>query len=351
MDHSVPLTDDARYDAIRRRDPALDGAFVFAVRTTGVYCRPNCPARLARRENVEFHPTAAAARAAGFRPCLRCQPDGEGLAARHAAAVQRACRLIEDAEEAPTLAAIAAAAGLSPHHLHRVFKAATGVTPKAYASAHLARRAADGLRSGGTITGAIYGAGYGAPSRFYEQSAARLGMTPTAYRCGGTGAAIRFAVGQSSLGAVLVAATGKGVCAILLGDDPDALVRDLQDRFPRAALDGGDRDFDAIVAQVIGLVEAPRLGLNLPLDIGGTLFQQRVWQALQAIPPGQTRSYAAIAAVIGSPAAVRAVAGACAANPLAVAVPCHRVVRRDGGLSGYRWGIERKRALLDREAA
>jgi len=351
MDHSVPLTDDARYDAIRRRDPALDGTFVFAVRTTGVYCRPNCPARLARRENVEFHLTPAAAGAAGFRPCLRCQPDGEGLAARHAAAVQRACRLIEAAEEAPTLAAIAAAAGLSPHHLHRVFKAAAGVTPKAYAGAHLARRAADRLRSGGTVTEAIYDAGYSAPSRFYEQAAARLGMTPTAYRHGGAGAAIRFAVGQSSLGAVLVAATDKGVCAILLGDDPDVLVRDLQDRFPRAALDGGDRDFDGTIAQVIGLVEAPRLGLHLPLDIGGTLFQQRVWQALQAIPPGQTRSYAAVAAAIGSPAAVRAVAGACAANPLAVAVPCHRVVRRDGGLSGYRWGIERKRALLDREAA
>ena len=351
MDHPIPLTDDARYDAIRRRDPALDGAFVFAVRTTGVYCRPGCPARLARRENVEFHPTPAAARAAGFRPCLRCQPDGEGLAARHAAAVQRACRLIEDAEEAPTLAAIAAAAGLSPYHLHRVFKAATGVTPKAYAGAHLARRAAEGLRAGGTVTEAIYRAGYGAPSRFYEQSAARLGMTPTAYRRGGAGAAIRFAVGQSSLGAVLVAATGKGVCAILLGDDPDALVRDLQDRFPRAALDGGDRDFDATVSAVIGLVEAPRLGLSLPLDIGGTAFQQRVWQALQAIPPGQTCSYAAVAAAIGSPGAVRAVAGACAANPLAVAVPCHRVVRRDGGLSGYRWGVERKRALLDREAA
>ncbi len=351
MDHPIPLTDDARYDAIRRRDPALDGAFVFAVRTTGVYCRPVCPARLARRENVEFYPTAAAARAAGFRPCLRCQPDGEGLAARHAAAVQRACRLIEDAEEAPTLAAIAAAAGLSPHHLHRVFKAATGVTPKAYADAHLARRAADGLRAGGTVTEAIYGAGYSAPSRFYEQSAARLGMTPTAYRRGGQGAAIRFAVGQSSLGAVLVAATDKGVCAILLGDDPDVLVQDLQDRFPRAVLDGGDRDFDATVAAVIGLVEAPRLGLNLPLDIGGTAFQQRVWQALQAIPPGETRSYAVIAAAIGSPDAVRAVAGACAANPLAVAVPCHRVVRRDGGLSGYRWGVERKRALLDREAA
>ncbi len=351
MDHSIPLTDDARYDAIRRRDPALAGAAAFAVRTTGVYCRPACPARLARRENVEFHPTPAAAHAAGFRACLRCQPDGEGLAARHAAAVQRACRLIEDAEETPTLAAIAAAAGLSPHHLHRVFKAATGVTPKAYAGAHLARRAADGLRAGGTVTEAIYGAGYGAPSRFYEQSAARLGMTPTAYRRGGAGAAIRFAVGQSSLGAVLVAATDKGVCAILLGNDPDALVRDLQDRFPRAALDGGDRDFDATVAEVIELVEAPRLGLSLPLDIGGTVFQQRVWQALQAIPPGQTRSYAAVAAAIGSPGAVRAVAGACAANPLAVAVPCHRVVRRDGGLSGYRWGVERKRALLDREAA
>ncbi len=349
--NGIPITDDARYDAIRRRDAALDGAFVYSVRTTGVYCRPNCPARLARRENVRFHPTPADARAAGFRACLRCQPDGVGIAARHAAAVQRACRLIEAAEEPPTLAAIAAAAGLSPHHLHRVFRAATGVTPKAYADAHLARRAADGLRGGASVTEAIYGAGYSAPSRFYEQSAARLGMTPGAYRRGGPGAAIRFAVGQCSLGAVLVAATARGVCAILLGDDPDALVRDLQDRFPQAALDGEDGAFDATVARVVAFVDAPRRGLDLPLDIGGTAFQQRVWAALQAIPPGETRSYAQVAAGIGNPAAVRAVAGACAANPLAVAVPCHRVVRLDGNLSGYRWGIERKRALLAREAA
>ena len=345
------LTDDDRYDAVRRRDPAMDGVFVVAVRTTGVFCRPNCPARPARRENVEFHPTPAAARAAGFRPCLRCRPDGEGIATRHAAAVQRACHLIEASEEAPTLAAMAAAAGLSPHYLHRTFKAATGVTPKAYAGAHLARRAADGLREGATVTEAIHGAGYGAPSRFYEQSGARLGMTPTAYRRGGAGAAIRFAVGQCSLGAILVAATDRGICAILLGDDPDALVQDLQDRFPRAALDGNDRSFDATVARVVGLVEAPQLGLHLPLDIGGTAFQQRVWQALQAIPPGRTCSYAEVAAAIGSPTAVRAVAGACAANPLAVAVPCHRVVRLDGGLSGYRWGVERKHALLQREVA
>jgi len=348
---AAPLTDNDRYEAVRRRDPIMDGVFVFAVRTTGVYCRPNCPARLARRCNVEFHTDPAAARAAGFRPCLRCRPDGEGIAARHAAAVQRVCRLIEASEEAPTLAAMAVAAGLSPHYLHRTFKAATGVTPKDYAGAHLAQRAADGLRSGTTVTEAIHGAGYGAPSRFYEQSGARLGMTPTAYRRGGAGAAIRFAVGQCSLGAILVAATDRGICAILLGNDPDALVQDLQDRFPRAALDGNDRGFDATVARVVGLVEAPRLGLGLPLDIGGTAFQQRVWQALQAIPPGTTRSYAEVAAAIGSPATVRAVAGACAANPLAVAVPCHRVVRLDGGLSGYRWGIERKRALLQREAA
>ena len=261
----------------------------------------------------------------------------------------RACRLIEAAETPPALADLAAAAGSSPSHFHRVFKQVTGVTPRAYAAARQAARAAEGLRQAATVTEAIYDAGYGAASRFYAAAPGRLGMTPTAYRRGGEGAAIRFAVGPCSLGHVLVAATDRGVCAILLGDEPDALLRDLQDRFPKAALTGGDRDFEALVAQVVGLVEAPGTAATLPLDIGGTAFQQRVWQALRAIPPGRTATYAEIAQAIGAPSAARAVALACGANRLAVAIPCHRVVRQDGSLSGYRWGVARKRTLLARE--
>ncbi|PWC34515.1 6-O-methylguanine DNA methyltransferase [Azospirillum sp. TSO35-2] len=349
MDNS-PIPDEAaRWDALRRRDAAADGRFVYAVRSTGVYCRPSCAARPARPENVVFYATNAEAERAGFRPCKRCRPDGPSQADRRAEAVARACRLIDQTEETPPLDDLAAAAGLSPHHFHRVFKQATGVTPRAYAEARRAARVAGTLREAASVTEAIYDAGYGSAGRFYETAGARLGMTPGAYRRGGAGEAIRFAVGACALGSILVAATDRGVCAILLGDDPDALVRDLQDRFPHAELTGGDPAFDATVAQVVGFVEAPGTGLSLPLDIGGTAFQQRVWQALRAIPAGRTASYAEIARAIGDPAAVRAVARACGANPLAVAIPCHRVVRSDGGLSGYRWGVERKRDLLDRE--
>ncbi len=258
---------------------------------------------------------------------------------------------MRQAEEAPKLADLAASVGLSPYHFHRVFKTITGVTPKAYAAEMRARRAADKLRTAGTVTEAIYDAGFNSSSRFYENTDARLGMTPGAVRRGGAGAVIRFAVGEASLGAVLVAATNKGVCAILLGDDPQALVRDLQDRFPRAEFKGGDAEFERTVAEVVGLVEAPGQRLDLPLDIRGTAFQQRVWAALSAIPSGKTATYAEIARAIGQPKAVRAVAQACGANPLAIAIPCHRVVRSDGDLSGYRWGVERKRKLIDREAA
>ena len=239
---------------------------------------------------------------------------------------------------------------MSPYHFHRVFKAVTGLTPKAYAVAHRARRVREELARRPTVTEAIYEAGFQSNSPFYAKSAETLGMTPTAFRNGGAGATLRFAVAQGSLGAVLVAATEKGVCAIFLGDDPDALVRDLQDRFPKARLIGGDAGFERRVAQVIGFIEAPRTGLDLPLDVQGTAFQQKVWQALQGIPAGSTASYADVAKRIGAPKAVRAVAQACAANPLAVVIPCHRVVRHDGHLSGYRWGVERKSALLAREA-
>jgi AraC family transcriptional regulator of adaptative response/methylated-DNA-[protein]-cysteine methyltransferase len=347
----LPGDDETRWSAVEQRDRAADGTFVYSVRTTGVYCRPSCAARLPRRENVAFHATCADAERQGFRPCKRCRPNAPALAEEHAAAVARACRLIEEAEEAPGLAALARAAGLSRFHFHRVFKAVTGVTPKAYAAAHRARRVREELASSGTVTEAIYGAGFNSNGRFYAAAPGLLGMTPTQFRTGGGGHIIRFAVGECSLGAILVAATDKGVCAIELGDDPDALVRGLQDRFPKAQLMGGDAGFEQLVAKVVGFVEAPAQGLDLPLDIRGTAFQQRVWDAIRAIPAGSTTSYSEIARRIGAPKAVRSVAQACASNALAVAIPCHRVVRTDGSASGYRWGVARKRALLAREQA
>jgi AraC family transcriptional regulator of adaptative response/methylated-DNA-[protein]-cysteine methyltransferase len=343
--------DDARWRAIERRDRAADGTFVYSVRTTGVYCRPSCAARLPRRENVAFHASCADAERAGFRPCKRCRPSEPALADQQAAAVARACRLIEEAEEAPSLAALAHAAGLSRFHFHRVFKAVTGVTPKAYAAAHRGKRVRAELAQGGTVTEAIYGAGFNSSGRFYAAAPDLLGMTPTQFRAGGSGNVIRFAVGECSLGSILVAATDKGVCAIELGDDPDALVRALQDIFPQARLVGGDAAFEQLVAKVVGFVEAPAHGLELPLDIRGTSFQQRVWKALRAIPAGSTATYTEIAKRIGRPKAVRAVAHACASNAIAVAIPCHRVVRMDGSMAGYRWGVARKRALLAREKA
>jgi AraC family transcriptional regulator, regulatory protein of adaptative response / methylated-DNA-[protein]-cysteine methyltransferase len=343
-------SDEDCWAAVVRRDRSADGVFVYSVATTGVYCRPACAARLARRENVRFHATCEEAERVGFRPCKRCRPNEPALAEQRAAAVAKACHLIETAAELPNLDALAEAAGMSRFHFHRVFKTITGVTPKAYAAAHRAQRVRNELSRSGTVTDAIYDAGFNSSGRFYETSSDVLGMTPTHYRSGGTGASIRFAVGECSLGSILVAATGKGVCAISLGDDPDALARDLQDRFPGAQMIGGDAAFEQWVAKVVGFVERPALGLDLPLDIQGTAFQQRVWQALREIPAGSTASYTEIARRIGAPSSVRAVAQACGANDLAVAIPCHRVVRNDGALSGYRWGVERKRSLLEREA-
>ena len=344
-------SDEDRWAAVVRRDRRSDGTFYYSVRTTGVYCRPSCAARLARRENVRFHSTWGEAERAGFRPCKRCRPDQPPRADERAAAVARACRLIEASDSPPGLDALAKAAGMSRFHFHRVFRAITGITPRAYAAAHRARRVRDELSRGGTVTDAIYGAGFNSSGRFYAAASDVLGMRPTSFRSGGDGMAIRFAVGECSLGSILVAASDRGVCAILLGDDPDALVRDLQDRFPRGRLIGGDRGFEQLVARVVAFIEAPALGLDLPLDVQGTAFQQRVWQALREIPPGATVTYKAVAGRVGAPRAVRAVAQACASNALAVAIPCHRVVRNDGALSGYRWGVDRKRALLDREAA
>ena len=341
---------DPRWAAVVARDRRADGTFFYSVRTTGVYCRPSCGARRPNPANVWFHGTAADAERAGFRPCRRCRPDRPADHREHLARIAEACRTIESSDDAPNLATLARRAGLSPHYFHRVFKATTGVTPREYAVAHRAQRVRQALvRKGKSITDAIYDAGFNSSGRFYEAASDTLGMTPRAYRSGGVQAQIRFAVAQCSLGSILVARSAKGICAILLGDEPDRLVRDLQDTFPQASLIGGDRAFERMVARVIGFVERPAVGLDLPLDIRGTAFQQRVWQALRQVPAGKTVSYAELARLIGAASSARAVARACAANPIAVAIPCHRVVRTDGSLSGYRWGVDRKRRLLQRE--
>lgn len=340
---------DPRWAAVVARDASQDGRFFYSVRTTGVYCRPSCAARRARPENVAFHGSADAAEAAGFRACKRCKPHQASLADTRAAAMARICRFIEAAGEPPSLAKLARQAGMSPYHFHRVFKATVGLSPRAYALAQRTRRVRGELRRAGTVTQAMLDAGFNSGARFYAASDQMLGMTPRAFRAGGADTQIRFAVGDCSLGSVLVAQSAKGICAILLGNDPEALRQDLRARFPRASLVGGDAGFARRVAEVVRFVDSPAIGLKLPLDVRGTAFQQRVWQALRKIPAGATSSYAEIAKRIGAPKAARAVAQACAANALAVAIPCHRVVRRDGALSGYRWGIGRKRTLLERE--
>jgi AraC family transcriptional regulator of adaptative response/methylated-DNA-[protein]-cysteine methyltransferase len=341
---------DPRWVAITKRDSSEDGRFFYSVKTTGVYCRPSCGSRLPRPQNVQFHATQADAERAGFRACKRCKPNDVLTSEKLAATVVETCRFIESAEGVPSLETLARRAKMSPFYFHRVFKRITGLTPKQYAAAHRSGRVRKQLGDGGRVTDAIFDAGYQSSSRFYEKSGEILGMKPTDFRAGGRNAQIRFAIGESSLGSILVAQSARGICAISIGDDPEAMVRDLQDRFPQAQLIGADREFEKLVAQVVGFVEAPRIGLDLPLDVRGTAFQQRVWRALRKIPAGKTVSYTDIARRIGAPKAVRAVAQACGANPVAVAIPCHRVVRNDGALSGYRWGIERKRALLDKEA-
>jgi AraC family transcriptional regulator of adaptative response/methylated-DNA-[protein]-cysteine methyltransferase len=341
---------DPRLARVLNRDATADGHFWYSVATTRVYCRPSCASRAANPGNIVIHDTLEAARATGFRPCKRCRPEGPSRQAEIAALVARACRSIEESETLPSLTELASAAGRSSSNFHRIFKAATGLTPRDFAAARRASRVRENLAHGETVTEAIFDAGFNSSGRFYEVSTEMLGMTPTQYRSGGVHEVLHFAVAQSSLGAVLVASSAKGVASILIGDEPGELVRDLQDRFPKARLIGADPAYESIVARVIALVEAPAQGSDLPLDVRGTVFQRRVWKALQAIPAGETASYTQIAARIGAPTAIRAVAAACAANDHAVAVPCHRVVRNDGTLSGYAWGVERKRALLDREA-
>lgn len=344
--------DEQRWAAVQQRDGGADEVFWYSVRSTGVYCRPSCAARPALRKNVAFHDSRAAAEQAGFRPCLRCKPDQPPLAERQAAVVAQACRLIDEAEvdAALDLDSLASAVGVSRFHFHRMFKAVTGITPKAYANAARARRVQQGLAAQASVTDALYAAGFNSSGRFYAQSPAVLGMKPTAFRAGGAGEQIRFAIAECLLGPILVASTAQGICAILIDDDPDFLVKDLQDRFPKAELIGAEPEYEQVVSRVIGMVEQPSLGLDLPLDVRGTAFQQRVWQVLRALPSGRRVSYAELAELSGVPRGARAVASACAANAIAVAIPCHRVVRNDGSISGYRWGVDRKAALLNREA-
>ncbi|HVV72703.1 MAG TPA: bifunctional DNA-binding transcriptional regulator/O6-methylguanine-DNA methyltransferase Ada [Verrucomicrobiae bacterium] len=341
--------DQERWGAVVSRDPAADGSFYYSVKTTGVYCRPSCNSRSPLREHVQFHDSSEEAERAGFRACKRCRPNGPALEDEYAEKVARACRAIEGAETLPTLNELARLAGMSRFHFHRIFTRFTGLTPKAYAQAQRAERLRRGLSARNTVTEALYESGFNSSGRFYAESSRILGMKPTQFRKGGSGEKIQFSVNPCSLGYVLAAASQKGVCAIFLGDAPEKLRAELKARFREALLIPADRGFDRTVKAVLRLVETPAASLSLPLDIRGTAFQQRVWRALAEIPPGCTANYSEIARQIGSPKAVRAVASACASNSIALAIPCHRVVRATGELAGYRWGVERKRALLERE--
>ena len=336
---------DPRWQSVLARDSGA--TFIYAVLTTGIYCRPGCPSRLPRPENIRFFASPDDAETAGYRPCRRCiVQDKRGQQLER---ITAACRRLELEPQVPDLHELARDAGLSPWHFHRLFKTHTGLTPRTYAAEQRARRLRATLEDGRPVTEALHAAGFGSSGRFYAAADDLLGMTPGRYRKGGARETIHYALGDSSLGKVLVGRSSRGICAILLGDDSEALLAELRGRFPKAELQPGEEGFETLIGQVIQLVENPRQGLALPLDIRGTAFQARVWQALRAIPPGTTLSYAQLAAQLDQPTAVRAVAGACAANSLAVAIPCHRIVRSDGEPSGYRWGVARKRELLKRE--
>jgi AraC family transcriptional regulator of adaptative response/methylated-DNA-[protein]-cysteine methyltransferase len=337
----VPPDDETRWRIALAKDRRFDGAFVTGVHSTGIYCRPSCPARPPKRENVAFYGTPGDAEAAGLRPCLRCRPHD---ISREEAAVAQAIAMLRDAQEAVPLERLAAVAGYSPAHFQRLFKRAVGLSPAAFFRALRMERAVDALSGGGRVTDAVYEAGFGAPSRFYQASE-RLGMSPSAWRDGGRGIAIRWAVVPTTLGPMLVAATAKGVCRLSFAEGEDAL----RARFPHARLMPGDAAFTALLKDVIAAVEAPGDSRHIPLDVRGTAFQEAVWQELRRIPPGETRSYAQIAAAVGKPGAVRAAGSANGANNVAVLIPCHRVIRSDGSLGGYAFGLEIKRKLLERE--
>lgn len=347
---AISLDETACWTAVADRDETAAGRFVYGVRTTGVFCRPGCASRRPKRDNVAFFPIPEAARAAGFRACRRCRPETVDAGDERVALVRRACRVIEAADDTPPgLAELGAAVGASPFHLQRLMRQFLGLSPKEYADALRIRRFRDDLKAGEGIAGATFGAGYGSSSRVYERAARELGMTPGRYRRGGAGERIHYAVADGPLGRVLAAATGIGVCFVALGDDPDELASDLAQEFPGADLVADEAALADVLGAVVAYLEGRLPHPDLPLDLRGTAFQRRVWQELQKIPPGETASYGEVARRIGQPAAVRAVARACATNPAALVVPCHRVVRGNGDTSGYRWGVERKTALLERE--
>jgi len=344
------VSEDTRWQALVERDPQADGAFYYGVKTTGIYCRPVCSSRLPNRENVEFFENCQQAEEAGFRPCKRCAPREAKAPNTARDAVSRACEIIAGAEKEPSLNELAEAVGLSPHHFHRLFKKAMGITPKQYMMEKRATRLRENLQGPGSVTDAIYDAGYESSSRFYEKAGSSLGMKPSEYKKGGEGVTISYAVVQSYLGWVLVAVTERGICQIDFADRPEELILRLEERFSKAELRRDDPRITAIVSQTVAFLEAPAPNFSLPLDVQGTAFQKRVWAALQEIQPGKTVSYSDIAREIGKPKAARAVARACASNKIAVAIPCHRVLRNNGELGGYRWGLARKRKILDREA-
>jgi AraC family transcriptional regulator of adaptative response/methylated-DNA-[protein]-cysteine methyltransferase len=344
-----PITDDRYWQAVLEREAAMDGRFVYAVRSTGIYCRPTCPSRRPRRDQVQFFAQPSAAEQAGFRACRRCHPSGAETGTSELA--QRARQLIEQSpEQAPTLSELGAQLGVSPFHLQRVFKRAIGISPRQYAEACRLSRLKDRLKQGDTVTTALYEAGYGSSSRLYEQAPARLGMTPATYQRGGAGATIGYTVASCALGQLLVAATARGICFVSLGDDQAALEAALAGEFPAATLQRDDDTLGEWVGAILRHLSGEQPQLGLPLDVRATAFQWRVWDALLAIPYGSTRTYGEVAAALGQPTAARAVARACATNPVALVVPCHRVVGEGGDLRGYRWGVERKRALLEYEA-
>lgn len=344
------LTNDQRWDAVKTRDTEARDAFVYAVTTTGIYCRPSCSSRRPNRKNVRFFNTGADAESAGFRACKKCKPEDSDNCSRIDDRILRACRIIDNSDQSPTLEQLGKAVGLSPFHFQKLFKSALGITPKEYAASRRMHRMKDNLKQGASVTDAIFDAGFGSNSRLYEHADRELGMTPTAYQNGAQGMVIQYALGRSFLGPVIVAATDKGICAIEFGPSPQALVDQLRQRFPKADIKKGREGFNRLVQTVTAFIESPSQGLNLPLDIQGTAFQRRVWKALQNIPAGTTATYSDLAEQIGQPKAVRAVANACAANKIAVAVPCHRVIRRDGNLGGYKWGLDRKQELLKKES-
>ncbi len=341
---------DARWAYVAARDPGVDGQFVYAVRTTGIYCRPSCPSRRPAREHVEYFATPADAAARGFRACLRCHPDAPAVDP-WIEKIRRACVYLSNVEGHPALTTLARRLGGSPYHLQRNFKRLVGVSPREFADACRLKKVKQRLRSGFDVTAALLDAGYGSSSRFYERAASRLGMPPVRYRRGGAGLTIRYATTASPLGRLLVAATDRGVCAVALADTDRDLRTTLRAEFPAARLTADRRALAGWIRQVVNHLRGRRARLDLPLDIQATAFQWQVWNALAAIPPGETRSYGELAAAIGRPTAARAVARACATNPVALAIPCHRVVPAAGGVGGYRWGTARKALLLDRETA